>query len=101
MTITLLVVLIVGAVWRVTRLITKDTIADPFRSWVENHTKAKAGRKVWTFFDDLIVCPWCVSIYISAGLVALADRYYSVPAPVFVWLTASAVTGLLVMSEPD
>lgn len=97
----LLTVLTVGTVLRFTRLITKDTIVEPFRDWVAARAAvaeanrldagwsqpdpAKPRRWVapeglsglalfwrrrftgfWPWLDDLLGCPWCVSVYVSA-----------------------------------
>ena len=58
--------LALGITCRITRFITKDTLAAGFRSWV-------AAR----FGDDsgpayLVTCSWCTSIWISAAVVPVA-----------------------------
>ncbi|MEW1753040.1 hypothetical protein ACIQU1_14770 [Streptomyces angustmyceticus] len=55
-----------GATCRITRFLTKDTLAAGFRSWV-------AGR----FGDDskpayLVGCSWCSSIWVAAVMAPLA-----------------------------
>ncbi|GAA2588130.1 hypothetical protein ACWCO0_34795 [Streptomyces tubercidicus] len=55
----------VGATCRLTRFITKDTLAAGFRSWV-------AGR----FGDDsklsyLVSCSWCTSVWVGSTMAAL------------------------------
>lgn len=56
-----------GATCRVTRFITKDTLAAGFRTWI-------AAR----FGDDsklsyLVSCSWCTSIWVAAAMTALAQ----------------------------
>lgn len=93
----LLALLAALTVYRVARLVTADTITEPARKWVEAKAVAEGGRKLWIKLDDLVVCPWCVSVWAGA-----------VVAPVTVWwgdnrvilagllaLAASAVAGLL------
>lgn len=51
----------------------------------------------------LVTCPWCVSIYIGAGagwffVWALGATW---PWGVMLWLTSSAVTGILAQRETD
>ncbi|MFF7234685.1 DUF1360 domain-containing protein [Streptomyces sioyaensis] len=62
--------LALGATCRITRFITKDTLAAGFRSWI-------AGR----FGDDsrvayLVNCGWCTSIWVAAATALYA---YSLP----------------------
>lgn len=102
MTYALLVLLIVGATYRVTRFIVVDDF--PPMAWLrdklivriagvdEDGQPASRTRMRWA---EGVVCSWCMSVYIGAGLTLAADAFYSLPAPVFVWLTASGVTGLL------
>lgn len=51
----------------------------------------------------LITCPWCVSIYVGAGVAwffvwALGGTW---PYALLIWLTSSAVTGILAQRETD
>lgn len=51
----------------------------------------------------LVTCPWCVSIYIGAGVAwfyvwALGGTW---PYGALIWLSSSAVTGLLAQRETD
>lgn len=90
-------VLVVLVTYRVTRLIAADAfplIAIP-REWVLR----KLGDDHW--FSYLITCMWCASMYVATGVVALFDRYTSVPMPVAQVFAASALTGYLAMREPD
>ncbi|WP_336048969.1 hypothetical protein [Streptomyces sp. CA2R101] len=55
-----------GATCRITRFLTKDSLAAGFRSWV-------AGR----FGDDsrpayLVSCSWCSSIWVASAMAPLA-----------------------------
>ncbi|WP_433856205.1 hypothetical protein [Streptomyces kronopolitis] len=54
-----------GAVCRLTRFLTKDTLAAGFRIWIGNR-----------FGDDskltyLVSCSWCTSIWVAAAMTAL------------------------------
>lgn len=49
------------AVYRLTRLLTEDYIADPVRV---------AARKRSTTLADFVTCPWCVSMWFALGTVA-------------------------------
>lgn len=82
--------LALGSSCRVTRFITKDTLAAGFRSWV-------AGR----FGDDsrpayLVTCGWCTSIWVAAAVTGLAygtgeTLWFQATAMI---LTLSYLTGL-------
>lgn len=58
--------LALGATCRITRFITKDTLAAGFRSW----TADRFGEDSKPSY--LVNCGWCTSIWVSAGVVALA-----------------------------
>jgi hypothetical protein len=58
--------LALGITCRITRFITKDTLAAGFRSWMAER-----------FGDDsklayVVTCSWCTSIWVSAAVVPLA-----------------------------
>ncbi|MCW6003877.1 DUF1360 domain-containing protein [Micromonospora sp. CPCC 205371] len=43
----------------------------------------------------LLECPWCMSAWIGAFVVAGVDLVTSLPVPWLVWIAASTVTGLI------
>jgi hypothetical protein len=51
----------------------------------------------------LIGCSWCTSIWVSAGVSAFVMIFIGLTWPWFLllWLTASAVTGLVAQREPE
>src|SRR4051812_24240713 len=76
------------ATFRLTWLVSADTIAEPLRRWVESLGRPK--------LCTLITCQWCLSVWFGA-LVAVAawqldGAAFLVPAAA---LTFSAVAGLL------
>lgn len=83
--------LALGAAMRITRFITADYLADDFRGWVMR--RFGADSKLAT----LVECPWCVSIWATGSLFALAWAYGD--RAWFVWpaaaLTASQIIGLV------
>lgn len=107
------------AVHRLTRLVTRDTISRPLRAriirwayrdvvdghWAE-HTEA--GWDQLPHDDDdapplaaFIVCPWCVGLWISFGVV-LARRYAGgVWEPIARPLALSTAAGLIAGHEVD
>lgn len=120
----LLVVLVCGATYRLTRLITRDQLPlvawprehlvgywyPPFAEdgWRESHPGARPhwGR-LGHSLAYLITCDWCVSVYVAAAAVLAVSRWtHWLPHPdwasaVALALTASAVTGLISQREPD
>ncbi|MFJ3234018.1 hypothetical protein [Streptomyces sp. NPDC086787] len=82
--------LTLGAICRVTRFITKDTLAAGIRVWVADR-----------FGDDsrptyLVTCDWCASIWVSSAAVPLAHLFggttcFRIAATI---LTLSYVTGV-------
>lgn len=75
------------AVFRLTVLVTQDTITDKIRQRI----KRRFGDTAY----DFVTCPWCVSIWVAAGVVTahrVAPRLWAYPA---VGLAASGVTGFL------
>lgn len=95
----LVVVLYVLAVYRLTRLLVADTIpliAGP-RDWITDHPRTPHS------IAYLVNCPWCTGVYVAAALLAGLDWLtdHVVPVPLFLALTASAVTGLIATVEPD
>lgn len=111
----LLVVLMSLATYRVTRLVTTDTIFDKPREAVRWFFEGRFLRKQpddkrqeLALSDDwhsklayFVGCPWCVSLWVG-GLITLATMLVAdVPYPPLVWPATSAVTGLLASWEGD
>lgn len=79
----ILLVVLALACYRVTRFIIDDTLIDRQRDWVFRRT---AGHPK---IHELLDCPYCVSIWVAAGMVAGADLVTSVPLPLLTWLATS------------
>lgn len=65
----LIVLLAVGLTARLVRLVTVDTIAEKPRAWVvvtAHRLAPRAGR--WA--DTLLSCPYCLSVWVAAGVAA-------------------------------
>lgn len=76
---------------RLTRLVTKDAILERLR-WPIIRGSATGRLPAWC--GEFIRCPWCVSIWAAAGVVAarrLAPRSWG---PVAMMLASSEVAGL-------
>ena len=55
--------LTIGLHFRLTRLITEDTITQPLRDW---------SAQINDWLGKLLDCGWCSGVWIAAGLVPLA-----------------------------
>lgn len=88
----LLIVLLILAVARGTRLINDDVILDGPRLWLLN--RKPDGR-----LAALVLCPWCVSIWVGFTGAALLYWLHSTwPIQVgLLALAASQVTGMLAL----
>jgi hypothetical protein len=99
----LVIFLIIGTTARLTRLVTADTITDPLREWVAAKAKQKLSRAVWHKIDDLLVCPWCVSIWVGvpSAYIGLAhwERYFVLGG--MIALTASWLIANVQVREPE
>lgn len=87
------IVLLCGAVSRLTRLVVDDTIFDAPRTRVLDRLEAGGPRAM--FVAELLSCSWCASLWISfpAAYVATewpSSPWFVVPAAA---LTASTVAG--------
>lgn len=99
-TLTLLnLVLTLGAVARITRLVNKDVLLDKPRAALLKRLVDKGHTQV----AYLLICPWCLSMYLGvAGSAAWAAwgsyKVYTCVALVF---TVSYVTGWLGSKESE
>jgi hypothetical protein len=92
------------AVYRLTRLVTRDTITDDLRETVQGEiqTAATAGiitQKTSDRFAYLIECDWCMSIWVAAVAYSLKKYVPHVWGTISHILAASAVAGALANQE--
>jgi Protein of unknown function (DUF1360) len=99
----LITVIIAGlVVYRVTRFVILDSMIEGTRDWIEGKLIGDKPNLIRDKLDDLFHCPYCLSVWISAATIAVADRYRSVPLPVFAWLaTAAACMVVWTIVEDD
>ena len=116
MPVALTYLLICLTTFSLTRLVIKDTwppIAwprerilnwlEPDLDWIAEHPRARPhlGALGHTI-AYLITCPWCMSVWIGAGVVYAFTWFVSVPLPVVAVIVARAVTGLIAVNlDPD
>lgn len=87
-----LLILLSLVCYRVCRFVIRDTLIDELRvkfgDWVLGPVSVTWRDKVY----DLFHCPYCLSIWVAAGTVAVADQFTSVPMPVFFWLATAGAS---------
>lgn len=84
-----LIVLILAS-FRVTRMVTRDTIFDPLRDRIPDSE---------TGLGYLIRCDWCAGVWVSGIIVGVTAQLISIPLPVLVWLACAGGLGLLASWE--
>lgn len=94
--------------YRVTRFTQKDSLLGDLRGWLfprllgpPRFTKVDIANPVPTLpqqvppswwrvkLYELLTCPYCWSVWVAAGAVALADWRISIPLPVFMWVAVA------------
>lgn len=83
--------LALGAVARITRFLTSDTLAGPLRAWIIARTHPDAP------LATLISCPWCLSFWVALVVVPVAyvgagHAWYLIPAAVLAVSYAYSLT---------
>jgi hypothetical protein len=82
------------ATYRLSRLLTRDSL--PLVQAPRDAVLARWGHSSWS---ELAVCPWCISVWLGAGVVAARLLAPAAWTPVALVLAYSAVTGLLASHE--
>lgn len=63
MKIELLLFVLILACYRMARLVSMDTITEPVRRWVGR--QASSQNKGWMFLAELLLCPYCVGLWVG------------------------------------
>lgn len=80
----LLVGLMVLAAWRLTRLVVEDDL--PLVAWPRGRVVAFAGRRRgFGWLGELVGCPWCVTVWASAGVTFGVWLFAPLTLPVLVF----------------
>lgn len=87
------VVLLALTAWRATRLLVEDDLLARPRDWL--------GQRATGKLADFVYCPHCVSVWVSAALVAVAAQFVSVPQPLLVGGAVAAVCSLIADFRPE
>lgn len=109
----MLTFLLAVATWRLTRLLVRDEFPPTraLREWVIRTfaevqpdgtlTPSKQWGAPGHALAYLWTCTWCMSIWVGAGVVALADWHLSVPTPWLLVAASSALSGVLNMLDVE
>jgi hypothetical protein len=98
-------VILIAATWRITRFLVADDLIGGSRKKLVDALQRRPSPDEPGYDDDkvrnllafkawlLITCPWCVGIYVSAGVLVTARIFCldSIPMPVFTWLAVAAL----------
>lgn len=105
-----LFILLALACYRVTRLVTTDTITEPLfgpirlrleARWIRKHAgddenlahlygKSEKWNSKLAF---LLSCPWCLGFWISGAATLLVSLVYGLDYPIITWFALSTVVG--------
>jgi hypothetical protein len=88
------IVVILGlVVYRVTRFFLKDSMIEEPRTWFYGKLVGDMEKQSWwrDKLYELLDCPYCFSVWVSAGGTIVMMQFRSVPLPVYVWLCGSTV----------
>lgn len=83
------------ATHRLTRLVTTDTITHRLRMWAGGMKIGQEATRRGVYF--FVTCPWCVSVWAAAGVVAATKCLPSAWVYVALALAFSTVAGLLAL----
>lgn len=102
------------AAYRLTRLVTRDTVTVPWRDQLTWHLAHPDGSPATRRLADrygpdvaamgslpgyLLACPWCAGLWIAAGVVGASRRWPLRWRPLAEALAVSAAVGLLAERE--
>lgn len=92
------------AVYRLTRLVAADTIAERFRSWFlyrfvyDDVANVRPGREAW---EGFVECRWCVGVWVAIGVTTAEWAAPVVWHPVGFMLAVACAAPLLARLEDD
>ena len=85
-----LLIVLSAVTYRLARFIVLDTLIDEPRdkvmAWLEQHP-----TMFWSKVYDLLGCPWCITVWVAAAVVAIQDLALDgVPYPIWTWLAVAS-----------
>lgn len=111
-------VLLLGACYRVTRFVVKDTIAEPIFGrlrdsleyrWIRKHTRpgspeefdAIESEKFNSKLAYMLSCPWCLGFWVCGVGTLIVSLVYGLDYPIITWLALSTGVGLIARIDQD
>ena len=106
------IVMLPGAVYRVTRLVTKDKITEPFfdrirfgleHRWYEKHGPEGSDTHFNSKLAYQLSCPWCIGFWVSGAGSLLVSMAYGLDYLTFalLWFATSTFVGLIGRIDSD
>lgn len=89
--------------FRVTRFILEDSLIEEPREWLRRKLIGipkgiNQPMPVWRRkLLEIIECPWCMSVWVSAGTVGLAWLTWDAPRPPLFWEWLSVCAGSVIL----
>lgn len=99
MTDALLFVLVVLAVYRVTRFLALDDL--PPLVWVRNRFEDAVATRHGSDWSSGLMCFWCSGFWVTCAVVTTVWAFRPLPLPGLWYLAVSAAVGLLGMKLED
>lgn len=93
MSLPFLFVLLVGASYRLTRIVTNDDI--PPLAWLREEFEIRVRVKWGEEWASGVRCPFCAGWWITAITTAWTDWYVGLPLPILWFLAAAGAVGLI------
>jgi hypothetical protein len=59
------------AIWRITRFLLRDSMFEETRFKVENYFGSRSDKLFHRKMNELVSCPWCVSVWVTFLVVGL------------------------------
>ena len=85
-----LLIVLSAVTYRVSRFIILDTLIDEPRNWVMDKLEMRPNL-LTSKLIDLLGCPYCITIWVSAAVVAITSAVgYDMPLPVWSWLAVAS-----------
>ena len=85
-----LTVLMALATYRVARFLVDDGLIVEPRIWLHTRLLMSAENSRLAYkLHELVSCYWCLTVWISAGVVVSVDQFTSVPLPWLQWLAVA------------
>ena len=99
----LTVLLLSLVAFRVTRFILEDSLIEEPREWLRRKLIGipkgiNVPMPVWRRkLLEIIECPWCMTVWVSAGTVGLASVTWDAPRPPLFWEWLAVCAGSVIL----